>query len=98
MSLSRIAEKHGGTVNKFIGDAVLVFFGHPESRGSREDATACFNAAREMIASLPSLNAAIRKTTPTVEVCIRIGINTGICNVGNFGSTKRLDYTVIGAE
>ena len=96
--LSRIAEKHGGTVNKFIGDAVLVFFGHPESRGSREDATACFNAAREMIASLPSLNAAIRKTTPTVEVCIRIGINTGICNVGNFGSSKRLDYTVIGAE
>jgi len=96
--LSRVAEKHGGTVNKFIGDAVLVFFGHPESQGEREDATACFNAAREMIASLPALNAAIRRSTPTVEVCIRIGINTGICNVGNFGSSKRLDYTVIGAE
>ncbi len=96
--LSRIAEKHGGTVNKFIGDAVLVFFGHPESQGEREDATACFTAAREMIDSLPALNAAIRRTTPTVELCIRVGINTGICNVGNFGSSKRLDYTVIGAE
>lgn len=96
--LSKIAEKHGGTVNKFIGDAVLVFFGHPDSRGERADANACFAAAREMIESLAGLNDRLRRTTPCVELRLRIGINTGICNVGNFGSTARLDYTVIGAE
>lgn len=96
--LSRIAEKHGGTVNKFIGDAVLVFFGHPDSAGERADANACFAAAREMIGSLPSLNARLRQTTPWLELRLRIGINTGLMNVGNFGSSQRLDYTVIGAE
>lgn len=96
--LSRIAEKHGGTVNKFIGDAVLVFFGHPDSAGERADANACFAAGREMIGSLPSLNERLRQTTPWLELRLRIGINTGIVNVGNFGSSERLDYTVIGAE
>jgi class 3 adenylate cyclase len=96
--LSRISEKHGGTVNKFIGDALLVFFGHPESAGARADANACFAAAREMIAALPALNERLRRTMPTIGLRLRIGINTGIVNVGNFGSSERLDYTVIGAE
>jgi adenylate cyclase len=96
--LSQIAEKHGGTVNKFIGDALLVFFGHPESGGERADAAACFAAAREMLAALPELGDRIRRTTPSVELRLRIGINTGVANVGNFGSSQRLDYTVIGAE
>jgi adenylate cyclase len=96
--LSTIAERHGGTVNKFIGDAVLVFFGHPDSHGERADANACFAAAREMIESLPALNERVRQGTPWLELRLRIGLNTGICNVGNFGSSQRLDYTVIGAE
>jgi class 3 adenylate cyclase len=96
--LSHIAEKHGGTVNKFIGDAILVFFGHPESHGEKADATACFAAAREMIAALPQLGERIRQSTPSIDLRLRVGINTGLCNVGNFGSSQRLDYTVIGAE
>ena len=43
-----IANKHGGTIDKFIGDAIVVFFGDPISRGETVDAVACVNMALEM--------------------------------------------------
>ena len=54
--MSMIATAHGGTVNKFIGDAILVFFGDPESRGAVEDAKACLTMALEMQRRLAELN------------------------------------------
>jgi adenylate cyclase len=96
--MSMIATAHGGTVNKFIGDAILVFFGDPESRGAVEDAKACLTMALDMQRRLAELNVEWRKRGIAEPFRARMGINTGFCNVGNFGSDDRMDYTIIGAE
>ncbi|MDH4149392.1 MAG: adenylate/guanylate cyclase domain-containing protein [Betaproteobacteria bacterium] len=96
--MSDIALKHGGTIDKFIGDAILVFFGDPESRGVAEDAKACVRMALDMQDRLAALNVKWRKLGAEEPFRIRIGINTGFCNVGNFGSSDRMDYTILGAE
>ncbi len=96
--MSEIALKHGGTIDKFIGDAILIFFGDPESRGEQEDARACLSMAIEMQARLAQLNAKWKERGVQKPFLVRMGINTGYCNVGNFGSDQRMDYTIIGAE
>jgi adenylate cyclase len=96
--MSAIAGKHGGTVDKFIGDAILIFFGDPETKGVTEDALACLRMAFEMQARTSELNAKWRNMGVEERFLVRMGINTGFCNVGNFGSADRMDYTIIGAE
>ena len=96
--MSKVALAHGGTIDKFIGDAMLVFFGDPETRGDAEDAKACLRMAIEMQHRIAGLNAAWRQTGIEDPFRVRMGINTGFCNVGNFGSNDRMDYTIIGAE
>ena len=96
--MSNIALKHGGTIDKFIGDAILIFFGDPELKGEAEDAKACLRMAAEMQHRLAELNAKWRNEGVEHPFRVRIGINTGFCNVGNFGSADRMDYTIIGAE
>jgi adenylate cyclase len=97
-NMSAIAAEHGGTVDKFIGDAILVFFGDPETKGVEEDARACVRMAAAMKARLEHLNKDWRKRGIKHPFQARMGINTGFCNVGNFGSEDRMDYTIIGAE
>lgn len=99
-AMSEIALKHGGTIDKFIGDAMLIFFGDPETRGGQEDARACLRMALEMQARVRDLNSKWRRegVEERFRFCVRMGINTGFCNVGNFGSADRMEYTVIGAE
>ncbi|PAQ01943.1 adenylate/guanylate cyclase domain-containing protein [Mesorhizobium mediterraneum] len=96
--MSRIALKHGATVDKFIGDALLVFFGDPETQGIEEDARACLRMAVDMQRRLEQLNRVWRDRGVERPFRARMGINTGYCNVGNFGSDDRMDYTIIGAE
>ncbi len=96
--MSNIALKYGGTVDKFIGDAILVFFGDPETKGVEEDARACLRMAVEMQRRLVQLDPVWRRRGIEVPFRARMGINTGYCNVGNFGSADRMDYTIIGAE
>jgi class 3 adenylate cyclase len=96
--MSTIALKHGGTVDKFIGDALIIFFGDPETKGTVEDARACINMATEMQSRLAELNVKWRSAGTEQPFRVRMGVNTGFCNVGNFGSTHRMDYTAIGAE
>lgn len=96
--MAAIAEKHGATIDKFIGDAIVGFFGDPETRGAREDARACVAMALEMQARLVELNERWHESGLENHLYARIGINTGYCNVGNFGSASRIDYTAIGAE
>lgn len=97
-AMSEIALFHGGTVDKLAGDAILVFYGDPESRGEAEDALACVSMALAMQQRLAELNARWRSEGLEQPVRVRMGINTGYCNVGNFGSNERMDYTIIGAE
>ena len=96
--MSAIALKHGGTVDKFIGDALVIFFGDPETKGTVEDARACLNMATEMQRRLAELNVKWRRAGTEQPFRVRMGINTGFCNVGNFGSVHRMDYTAIGGE
>lgn len=96
--MSNIALAHGGTIDKFIGDAILVFFGDPETKGTAEDAKACIRMAMDMQQRLGELKAKWRSDGTEEPFVVRMGINTGYCNVGNFGSNDRMDYTIIGAE
>ncbi|NJD34115.1 MAG: adenylate/guanylate cyclase domain-containing protein [Betaproteobacteria bacterium] len=96
--MSAIALKHGGTIDKFIGDAILVFFGDPNTLGASEDAKACVRMAIEMQHRLAELNIQWRKRGAETPFRVRMGINTGFCSVGNFGSADRMDYTILGAE
>ena len=95
--MSAIAEKFGGTIDKFIGDAIMIFFGDPKTEGDVQDAKNCVDMAIEMQMRIIALQSFIRKEFSfPVDLKIRIGVNTGFCNVGNFGSASRLDYTAIG--
>jgi adenylate cyclase len=96
--MSRIVLKHGGTLDKFIGDAILVFFGDPETRGVKEDALACLNMALEMREAIGELRAGWLAQGITTPFQVRMGIATGYCTVGNFGSEERMSYTIIGNQ
>ena len=86
----------GRTIDKFIGDAVLVFFGDPISKGNKQDALSCVSMALEMLSKMKFLREFWRERGVARPLNVRIGIHTGVCTVGNFGSEDRLDYTVIG--
>ncbi len=96
--MTQIALAHGATIDKYIGDAMMVFFGDPDSRGVREDARACVEMALTMQERMAVLQQRWRAKGFDQPFEIRIGINTGYCNVGNFGSDQRLSYTILGGE
>jgi class 3 adenylate cyclase len=96
--MSKIALEFGATIDKFIGDAMLMFFGDPETLGVKEDARRCVRMAIAMQRRMADLQAIWRDKGYQQPLRMRIGINTGFCNVGNFGSSQRMDYTVIGSE
>ena len=96
--MTKIALAHGATVDKYIGDAILAFFGDPETRGVKEDAMACVNMAIAMQRRMSDLQTEWRDKGLQKPFQLRIGINTGYCTVGNFGSEDRMEYTIIGGE
>jgi PAS domain S-box-containing protein len=96
--MSKIAHKHGGTIDKFIGDAIMIFFGDPESRGNKQDAMACLEMALDMRNQLKSLHREWDSWGVGRPLKVRMGINTGFCTVGNFGSEERMDYTIVGSQ
>src|SRR5262245_1622226 len=96
--MSAIALHHGATIDKFIGDAMLLFVGDPESKGVAEDAKACVKMAIAMQRRMRELEQEWRDRGLLRPFRIRIGIATGFCTVGNFGSRDRMDYTIIGNE
>lgn len=96
--MSKIALDYGATIDKFIGDAMLMFFGDPETKGVEQDAKACVAMAIAMQRRMRELQEDWRERGIEHPFQMRIGINTGYCNVGNFGSADRMDYTIIGGE
>ena len=96
--MTEIALKFGGTIDKFIGDAILIFFGDPETEGTTVDAEKCLNMAIAMRKRVGELDAVWKKEKGISEgLQVRMGISTGYCTVGNFGSVQRVDYTVLGS-
>ncbi|WP_020581432.1 adenylate/guanylate cyclase domain-containing protein [Endozoicomonas elysicola] len=96
--MSRIALKYGGTIDKFIGDSIMIFFGDPKTRGYRKDALAAVSMAIEMQKHMQVLRKQWIAKGIENPLRIRIGINTGYCTVGNFGAESRMDYTLLGRE
>jgi PAS domain S-box-containing protein len=94
--MSKIAVEHGGTIDKYIGDAIMIFFGDPESLGEKEDAIACLKMAISMKKKLRKMRREWDVLGISTPLRVRMGINTGFCTVGNFGSEERLDYTIVG--
>ena len=96
-AMNGIIAKHGGTLDKYIGDAILVFFGDPHTDGLAEDARACVSMALEMQERILKLRGGWQRQGIADPLRVRIGITTGVCTVGNFGSSHKIDYTIIGS-
>jgi adenylate cyclase len=96
--MAEIATKWGGTIDKFIGDAVMVFFGDPEFIDDVTHAKNCVHMAMEMLDELRKLRVHWQEMGLFHVLQIRVGINTGYCTVGNFGSNDRMDYTIVGGQ
>ncbi len=84
-----------GTLDKFIGDAMMAWWGAIESRGPAEDTELAINAALMMRESLISLNT-VRAAAGKAGLNFGVGINTGPVVAGQIGSEARIQYTVIG--
>lgn len=91
--MTEIVFKHGGTVDKFIGDCVMAFWGAPKP--DSDHAARALEAADEMLSWLEIGNARWQKNHQ-VRIELAIGINTGVAIVGNIGSNTRMEYTAVG--
>jgi adenylate cyclase len=96
--MTEIAERYEATVDKFVGDAIMVFFGAPVATHDRDHALRAVRMAIEMQARLAELRAKWTREGIEEPFAVRIGINTGVASVGNFGSKGRVDYTAIGRQ
>lgn len=98
-AMSQLVLKHGGVVDKFIGDAIMAIFGVPIPRTTEEsiasDAKAAVTCALEMGSALELLNE-LWRTQGRPTASMRVGIATGTVVTGSLGSAQRLDYTAIG--
>jgi class 3 adenylate cyclase/PAS domain-containing protein len=94
--MSQIALEYGATIDKYVGDAIVIFFGDPESKGVKEDALACVKMAIAMRKRMDDLQHIWRESGIEKPLRCRMGIHTDYCTVGNFGSETRMDYTIIG--
>ncbi|MGV8073788.1 MAG: adenylate/guanylate cyclase domain-containing protein, partial [Syntrophobacteraceae bacterium] len=97
-TMTAIAEKFGATIDKFVGDAVICFFGAPNATNDRDQALRAVRMAMEMNKRVAELDLSWRKLGARRTLHIRIGVNTGLANVGSFGSKSRMDYTAIGRQ
>lgn len=93
-----IGERYGGTIDKFIGDAIMIFFGAPALLDDRQQARRAVDMAVAMQERLVELNAGWQRRGIEEPFQIRIGINTGQASIGTFGSKGRMDYTAIGRQ
>lgn len=96
--MAKIATKHKGTIDKFMGDAVMVIFGDSKSGGLKVDALHCMAMAIEMRRKMKELQTVWYNEGIKEPLQIRMGINTGYCTVGSFGTSHYMDYTVLGTH
>ena len=94
--MSKIALQYGATIDKYVGDAIVMFFGDPTTLGVKEDALACVQMAIAMQQRIGELAQEWSNSGIDTPLRCRIGIHTGYCTVGNFGSEDRMDYTMVG--
>ena len=94
--MTEVATEYGGTINKFMGDGVMVFFGDAASKGLVMDAKSGVEATVEMRARFKLLSRQWQGAGGA-PLYLRMGIHTGYCLLGNFGCAARRDYTALGS-
>ena len=95
--MTEIAKQYGGTIDKFMGDAILIFFGDPDSQGVEQDAKNCIDMAMAMRQQMKFLRERWVKMGYS-PLHIRMGVSTGYCHVGNYGAVHRMAYTIVGRD
>jgi class 3 adenylate cyclase len=96
--MSAIARRHGGTVDDLVGDAILVLFGAPTSTDDHDQALRAVRMAVEMQEAMGPLNERWAAAGIPETLQVRMGVNTGVATVGNFGSAERTKYTALGKQ
>ncbi|MCK9418032.1 MAG: adenylate/guanylate cyclase domain-containing protein [Nitrospirae bacterium] len=92
--MAGIILKHNGTIDKYIGDAIMAFWGAPVK--TEDHAERAVLAAMEMLEGLKTVNNALIELGFDHEINIGIGINTGVATIGNIGSEQKKNYTIVG--
>ncbi len=92
-------QRHGGTIDKYIGDAVMAFWNAP-LRDPEHERHAC-RAALDLLSSVAALNETLKaesRERPVAwpELRVGVGLNSGLCCIGNMGSAQRFNYSVLG--
>jgi class 3 adenylate cyclase len=95
-AMDEVIRAHGGFLNKFIGDGLLVVYGVPLSQGEKLDACNAVRSALAMLKRVEELNAERFEGEDFPEIQIGVGIHTGMLTCGSVGSSNRLEYSVIG--
>ena len=95
-AMDEVIRLHGGFLNKFIGDGLMIIFGLPLSHGVRQDAQRGVHAALAMLKRVDQLNFENLKHPERPQLRIGVGIHTGPLMAGSIGSAKRQEYSVIG--
>jgi len=93
--MNEIVERHGGHINKYIGDGLMIVFGAPVDRGDAAEARAAVECGLEMLDEVEHMNDDWKGSGRPV-VKIGCGIHTGMATCGVVGAERRLEYTVIG--
>jgi len=92
--MAEIILRHKGTIDKYIGDAIMAFWGAPVKMDDHPEQAVL--AAKEMLAALEKVNATLKERGFEHEVKIGVGINTGVATIGEIGSEQKKNYTVVG--
>ena len=92
--MADIILKHNGTIDKYIGDAIMAFWGAPVK--TADHAELAVLAGQEMLEGLKEVNRILKERGFEHEIKIGVGINTGVATIGNIGSEQKKNYTVVG--
>jgi len=96
--MTAIAERFGGTIDKFMGDAIMISFGAPTATDDRDHALRAVRMAMVMPTRMEELRRRWEDRGIREPFRIRAGVNTGVASVGTFGARGRMDYTAIGRQ
>ena len=94
--MTAVAVSHRGTLDNYVGDGLMVIFGAPQRDEESAQAWMALRAAFEMKARAEELTAAIRQRGIPADLRVRVGVNTGHCTVGVFGSDILRAYKAVG--
>ncbi len=96
--MSKIAAHYKGNIDKFMGDGMMVLFGDSQSQGLKADCVRCVSMAIQMRKKMRELQTKWYNQGIKKPLQIRMGINTGYCTVGSFGTSHYMDYTALGTH